>query len=97
MNIDQEMRLILDQVVECFACIDGYRPAPVDPVIGAYYETCTNCVPPCSMCRGAGLFVVACCLTHFAYRLNTEHGLIPILCPACEGLIHAELIEDPSA
>jgi hypothetical protein len=72
---------------DCLYCIDGNMPAGIHDILGEVYRPCPECLYPCIVCDGDGLypsdFTCVGCLTAQLAGI----GLNPILCPRCSGVV----------
>ncbi len=74
------------EVAQCCYCVDGHRPAGIDPHLGPIYHGCTTCGDACIGCEGRGVFPADPReLREFITSCNRE-GWAPIFCPACMGV-----------
>jgi hypothetical protein len=80
---------------DCALCIDGVMPAGTRDILGPVYQPCPRCAFTCPRCCGTAVFPAGwTCLDCFIGHLAENHGLAPVLCPGCEGVL--TLIPYPS-
>jgi hypothetical protein len=73
---------------DCALCIDGVMPAGTHPVLGPVVQPCPTCAFVCHRCTGRGVFpATQHCLHCFVTDLAEHHGLAPLLCPGCHGVL----------
>jgi hypothetical protein len=83
-----EETVTTSSTVDCALCVDGVMPAGVRDVLGPVVKPCPTCVFTCGQCRGAGVFpATQHCLDCFRADLALDHGLAPVLCAVCTGVV----------
>jgi hypothetical protein len=84
----EETVMTTSSTTDCALCIDGVMPAGVRDVLGPVVKPCPTCVFTCGRCDGAGVFpATQHCLDCFVADLADQHGLAPVLCAGCQGVI----------
>jgi hypothetical protein len=73
---------------DCALCIEGIMPAGVRDILGPVVTPCPNCSVTCDRCNGTAVYPAGYrCLHCFTADLAEDHGLVPVLCLGCEGVL----------
>lgn len=71
----------------CEFCIEGMQPAGLHPILGAIFQCCLYCDPPCPGCNGHALFpafgMFGGTRIHDALA---KRGLFATQCHTCSGI-----------
>jgi hypothetical protein len=71
---------------DCLFCIDGITIGE-SPTLGRCFQICPHCQPLCRCCGGRGAYPVwTRHMTELAAFFK-DHGLCPVLCHTCGGVI----------
>jgi len=77
---------------DCLYCIDGVAIGE-SPELGRCFRACPACQPACPCCGGRGGYPVwTRSMAELAAFFNT-HGLCPVLCHSCGGVIGTSPID----